>query len=149
MDENIQTFWHQFCKKHNLNENTPVEAWAFGANQKDSNELASLVDKEIKTATTSAYELYGKDEKLPKVGEWSIILDGNAKPVCVIKDVCVEIIPYNLISQEHAYHEGEGDCSYTYWRTVHDEFFTRKYKERGKIFYSQAPMVCEVFEKVK
>ena len=133
MDENIQTFWHQFCKKHNLNENTPVEAWAFGANQKDSNELASLVDKEIKTATTSAYELYGKDEKLPKVGEWSIILDGNAKPVCVIKDVCVEIIPYNLISQEHAYHEGEGDCSYAYWRTVNDEFFTRKYKERGKI----------------
>ena len=131
MDENIQTFWHQFCKKHNLNENTPVEAWAFGANQKDANELASL------------------DEKLPKVGEWGIILDGNAKPVCVIKDVCVEIIPYNLISQEHAYHEGEGDCSYTYWRTVHDEFFTRKYKERGKIFYSQAPMVCEVFEKIK
>lgn len=112
MDENIQTFWHQFCKKHNLNENTPVEAWAFGANQKDADELASLVDKEIKTATTSAYELYGKDEKLPKVGEWSIILDGNAKPVCVIKDVCVEIIPYNLISQEHAYHEGEGDRSY-------------------------------------
>ena len=108
-----------------------------------------MVDKEIKTATTSAYELYGKDEKLPKVGEWSIILDGNAKPVCVIKDVCVEIIPYNLISQEHAYHEGEGDCSYAYWRTVHDEFFTREYKERGKIFYSQAPMVCEVFEKVK
>ena len=42
----------------------------------------------------------------------------------------------NNVRAEHAYHEGEGDCSYAYWRTVHDEFFTRKYKERGKIFYS-------------
>ena len=118
MDENIQTFWHQFCKKHKINENTPVEAWAFGATQKDANALASLVDS-------------------------------NAKPVCVIKDVCAEIISYNLISQEHAYHEGEGDRSYAYWRKVHDEFFTREYKEHGKVFYPQAPMVCKVFEKIK
>ena len=149
MDENIQIFWHHFCKKHNLSKNTPVEAWAFGATMEDANELASLVDKRIKTATTSAYELYSKDEKLPEIGEWSIILDGNDKPVCVIKDVCVEIVPYNLISQEHAYHEGEDDRTYSYWRKVHDEFFTREYKERGKAFYPQAPMVCEVFEKVE
>lgn len=98
MDENIQIFWHQFCKKHNLSKNTSVEAWAFGATREDANELASLVDKRIKTVTTSAYELYSKDEKLPEIGDWSIILDGNDKPVGVIKDVCVEIIPYNLIS---------------------------------------------------
>lgn len=79
MDENIQTFWHQFCKKHKINENTPVEAWAFGATRKDADELASLVDKGIKTATTSAYELYGKDEKLPKVNESISIVESAIK----------------------------------------------------------------------
>ena len=149
MSEQIKQYWHEFCRKHNLDYETPIEAWAFGATQKDANELASWVDKGIKTATTSAYELYSKDEAVPKAGEWSIILDGNQQPVCVIRECCVEIIPYNLISKEHAYHEGEGDRSYEYWRRVHDDFFTREYKEIGKEFYPQAPMVCEVFEKVE
>lgn len=122
MNEQIKQYWHKFCQKHNLDYETLVEAWTFGATQKDADELASLVDKGIKTATTSAYELYSKDEAVPKVGEWSIILDGNQQPVCVIRECCVEIIPYNLISKEHAYHEGEGDRSYEHWRRVHDDF---------------------------
>lgn len=61
----------------------------------------------------------------------------------------MEIIPYDLISKEHAYHEGEGDRSYEYWRRAHDDFFDWEYREAGKAFYPQAPMVCEVFEKVE
>ncbi|WP_297819550.1 ASCH domain-containing protein [uncultured Lactobacillus sp.] len=149
MNKKLELFWHDFCQRHNLNLDTPVDAWAFGATAVDADELAELVNQGIKTATTSAYELYGKDEKLPKAGEWSIILNSKQEPVCVILEKVVEIIPYNLISQEHAYHEGEGDRSYEYWKQVHDEFFTLEYEEAGKKFYPQAPMVCEVFEKVE
>jgi uncharacterized protein YhfF len=67
----------------------------------------------------------------------------------VVQDKVVEIIPYEQISAEHAYHEGEGDRSYQYWRQIHDEFFRQEYQEEGnKEFYPQAPMVCEVFEKI-
>ena len=107
-----------------------------------------MVNRRIKTATTSAYELYG-NEKLPEVDEWSIILDSKGEPVCVIQEKVAEIVPYDLISKEHAYHEGEGDRSYEYWRRTHDNFFDLEYREAGKVFYSQAPMVCEVFEKVE
>lgn len=147
--EVIQNYWYKFCEQHNLDKATPFDAWTFGMTNKEADELADLVNRKMKTATTSSYELYDKNEKLPKVGEWSIILDSSGKPVCVIQEKCVEIIPYNQISVEHAYHEGEGDRSYSYWRKVHDDFFAKEYKEVGKKFYPQAPMVCEVFEKVE
>ena len=145
----IEKYWQNFCDKHNLNENIPYDAWAFGMTDEQADKLANLVNQNIKTATTSAYELYDKNETLPQVGEFSIILNSVGQPVCVIQEKCVEIIPYNLISAEHAYHEGEGDRSYNYWRKVHDNFFEKEYQEAKKIFYPQAPMVCEVFEKIE
>ena len=147
MDEKVKQFWYNFCLKHNLAIDTKVVAWAFGSNKEDADKLAKLVDKGIKTATTSEY--VSSDEDMPKVGDWNIILDGQGKPVCVVQDKVVEIIPYNQISAEHAYHEGEGDRSYQYWRTVHDQFFEEEFKANGQKFYPQAPMVCEIFEKVE
>lgn len=149
MNKQLKQFWQDFCQSHNLECDTPVEAWAFGATAEDADELAELVNRGIKTATTSAYELYDKNEKIPQVGEWSIVLNSKEEPVCVIQDKVVEIIPYDLISKEHAYHEGKGDRSYEYWRQAHDDFFDWEYREAGKAFYPQAPMVCEVFEKVE
>ncbi len=147
MDKEVKQFWQDFCLKHNLATDTKVDAWAFGSNKKDADELAELVDKGIKTATTSEY--VPGDEDMPKNGDWNIILDGQGKPVCVVQDKVVEIIPYNQISAEHAYHEGEGDRSYQYWRKVHDQFFEEEFKANGQKFYPQAPMVCEIFEKVE
>ena len=147
MDEKVKQFWYNFCLKHNLALATKADAWAFGSNKEDADELAELVDKGIKTATTSEY--VSGDEDMPKIGDWNIILDGQGDPVCVVQDKVVEIIPYNQISAEHAYHEGEGDRSYQYWRKVHDQFFEEEFKANGQKFYPQAPMVCEIFEKVE
>ncbi|WP_253686511.1 MULTISPECIES: ASCH domain-containing protein [unclassified Treponema] len=54
-------------------------------------------------------------------------------------------MPYKLITTEHAWHEGEEDRIYRYWRDVHDSFFSEEYKSVGKNFYEQASMICEVF----
>ena len=129
MDKEVKQFWQDFCLKHNLATGTKVDAWAFGSNKKDADELAELVDKGVKTATTSEY--VPGDEDMPKNGDWNIILDGQGKPVCVVQDKVVEIIPYNQVSAEHAYHEGEGDRCYQYWRKVHDQFFEEEFKANG------------------
>ena len=129
MDKEVKQFWQDFCLKHNLATGTKVDAWAFGSNKKDADELAELVRRGIKTATTSEY--VPGDEDMTKVGDWNIILDGQGKPVCVVQDKVVEIIPYNQVSAEHAYHEGEGDRCYQYWRKVHDQFFEEEFKANG------------------
>lgn len=148
MSDIIKDYWKKFCEENQIEIDTRYDAWSFGNTKKMADELADLVKLRIKTATTSAYELYEPDEQLPEVGEYNIILNGSGEPVCITQTKVVYIMPYNLITPEHAWHEGEGDRTYSYWKKVHDEFFIGEYKEAGKIFYEQAPMVCEVFEKI-
>ena len=66
----------------------------------------------------------------------------------VTQTTVVETIPYNLVSAEHAYHEGEGDRSLSYWREVHEKFFKSEYAQMGKQFHEKIPCVCEVFKVV-
>ncbi|MFC6295072.1 ASCH domain-containing protein [Lactiplantibacillus daoliensis] len=106
-------------------------AYQFGV---AANSLAQLVLTGTKTATTSAYD---------------VILDTSNNPICVTKTDSVVITPYREIGADHAYHEGEGDRSYAYWRKAHDAFFTQEYATVGKQFEpDQAKMVLERFHVV-
>lgn len=148
MKDRVREYWEKFCEDKKISKDTKFEAWSFGNTKEMADELAELVKKNIKTATTSAYELYEEDEHISEVGEYNIILNGSDEPVCITVTKEVKIVPYNKITPEHAFREGEGDRTYEYWRKVHDEFFEEEYKNMGKNFCEDSPMVCEVFEKV-
>ena len=120
------------------------DAWAFGD---DADRLAELVKTGIKTATSSLllfYEL--EDEPLPQPGEYNIILDSNDEAVCIVQTTNVYTVPFDQVSEEHAYREGEGDRTLDYWRSVHREFFLEELKEIGKTFDEGLEVVCEEFE---
>ncbi|GMA07753.1 RNA-binding protein [Tetragenococcus halophilus subsp. flandriensis] len=143
----IKNYWQQFVKEKNITA-TNYSAWAFGDSKQMTDELAELVIKGYKTATTSAYDLYETGEKIPEVGEYNIILDGNHQAACITQTEVVEVVPFNLVSAEHAYHEGEGDRTLSYWRKVHEDFFKREYTDANKIFSEDIPCLCEVFKVV-
>ena len=65
-----------------------------------------ISDKEI----WSRY-LKSINEEIPKVGDLSVTTDfsGNAK--CIIRTSLVRVIPFNEVSKEFAFKEGEGDKS--------------------------------------
>lgn len=144
----IETYWQEFCRVSHLDPSTPYSAWAYGYTVELANELAELTVTGVKTATTSAAELYELGEPKPYVGEYNIILNGDEQPVCITQTTVVETIPYNLVSAEYAYHEGEGDRSLSYWREVHEKFFKSEYAQMGKQFHEKIPCVCEVFKVV-
>lgn len=148
MKKEIQTYWQNFCSKKNLPLQTPYQAWSFGDTPELANELADLVKIGKKTATTSAFELYEKDEPLPQVGEYNIILDGSQNPVCITQTKEILLIPYKEITPDQARMEGEGDLSYAYWRKVHDAFFKPYFQEAGIEFRDDAMMIFEIFERV-
>lgn len=147
-NEQIMQYWQNFCDLQDLPVVTPYSAWSYGDSIEMADELAELTRNGIKTATTSAADLYEPGEKRPYVGEYNIILDGHQQPVCITKNKVVEVIPYDLVSAEHAYHEGEGDRSLEYWRQVHQNFFEAEYVSVGQQFNEQIPCICEVFEVV-
>ena len=111
--------------------------------------LADLVLKGEKTATASTYDLYALEaESLPQEGTFDVILDSQNQAVCIVKIIKVSVQPYNQVSAQHAYKEGEGDKSLTYWRQVHEDFFTDCLGEAGLTFTPESKVVLEEFRKV-
>jgi hypothetical protein len=65
-----------------------------------------------------------ENEPMPCVNEYSVILNSKDEAVCIIQTTKVKVVPFDQVSADHAYKEGEGDKSLDYWRTVHKDFFT-------------------------
>lgn len=117
----IEKFWTDFCNNHGISKSSHYEAYSFG-DPESVDYIADLVKNGIKTATSSALELYEENERIPQVGDYNVILDSQNLPVCVTQTKVVEIVPFNQIMVEHAYHEGEGNRSYEYWHNAHVKF---------------------------
>lgn len=142
MNERAQEYWNKFWA--GKDEPKSVSAWQFGVSP---DELAQLVVAGVKCATCSGHVFYELEkEPLPKVDDYSIVLNSKDQPVCIIRTTEVNITPMNEVPEEFAYAEGEGDRSYKYWRDVHVEFFTSALKEVGLAFSEDMLLVCERFE---
>ncbi|CXF99568.1 acetyltransferase [Streptococcus pneumoniae] len=102
-----------------------------------------------KTATASAYDLYVlEDEPLPQVGTFDVILDSQNQAVCIVEITKVSVKPFNRVSADHAYKEGEGNKTLVYWRQVHEDFFRDCLGEAGLTFTPESKVVLEEFRKV-
>ena len=148
----VETFWQSFLVM--LEERGDAipeayEAWSFGDSPEMADVLGSLVLEGTKTATASlvwVYEMEG--EPLPQVGDYSIILDGQGKPLCIIRTTNVSIRPFDEVNEEQAYLEGEGDRSLAFWRKVHWRFFSRECKTLNCEPSQKMPILCEHFQRV-
>lgn len=141
----LQEMWNAY-KKINPSIRDEIDAWAFGV---EADTLADLVLKGEKIATASAYDLYAvEDEPLPREGTFDIILDSQDRAVCIVEITKVSVQPFNQVSAEHAFKEGEGDKSLAYWRQVHEEFFTEWLEKAGLAFTPDSKVVLEEFCKV-
>ncbi|WP_029150383.1 ASCH domain-containing protein [Microbacterium indicum] len=119
--------------------------WGFGATPEHADELLQLVLDGVKTGTAGyLWEYQAEGEDLPVAGGFDVILDGAGAPRAVIQTLAVEIVPFDEVSAEHAFAEGEGDRSLAYWRRVHRDFF-EDHVDVGRPFADDAPLVLERF----
>lgn len=144
-----EEMWNRFCSESGAEKSLPHEAWAFCGGGPFADELASLVLKGVKTATASALIAYETEgEKIPEPGCLSVILYSNGEAAGIIRDTKVSLVPFNEVSREHAYKEGEGERTLKEWREVHKRAFTPDYKAAGKEFDEKGICVLEEFELV-
>ncbi|QMU96739.1 ASCH domain-containing protein [Microbacterium esteraromaticum] len=144
-DAAIDQYWRE-CRAAlaHLPETLP-EAWAFGATPEHADELLALVLAGTKTATASSlwdYEHTG--EALPAVGALSIILDGRGAPRALLETTAIDVVPFDRVSPEHAFAEGEGDRTLAHWREVHERYW-RLHSENPRGYEPTMPVVCEEF----
>jgi len=143
-----ENFWQHFKATHPAVTTNHHDTYAFGSTDEFADHLAHLVKIGQKTATTSALDLYEPDEPLPFVGEYNVILDAHDQPICVTQTKVTEVVAFDQVTREHAYHEGEDDRTLTMWRQEHRKFFEDAYRQMGQTFTEQIPCFCEVFERV-
>ena len=140
--------WTEFCSKKNIDINTPYEAWGFGSTEEDMDKLSELVLEGKKFGTASSYDEYVMEDALdalPKIGDYSVILNSQDEAVCVIRTYDVYVRAFGDVPPFHAYAEGEGDSSLQYWREVHETFFMDCLGENKMQFSWESRVVCEKF----
>lgn len=139
-----QQMWNQFAGETGIS--AGYDAWAFCGGGEIGDRLAKLVLDGVKTATASAYISYQiENEPIPEAGCYSVVLYDNGEAACIIRTNKVSLVPFDEVSAEHAYKEGEGDRSLAYWREVHRESFAPDYAEAGLEFDEHGLIVLEEF----
>ncbi|QDK45492.1 hypothetical protein DOM22_10190 [Bdellovibrio sp. ZAP7] len=147
--ESVTKMWQTYHEALGVLVPAAIVADSFSDNPQEATELSVLVDKGVKRATASALWSFEKTStEIPAVGGIFIVTDGKGEAVCIVKTTKVSIIPFNEISEDNAFTEGEGDKSLKYWRRVHIEFYKRQFAPLGLTFEETMPIVFEEFEKV-
>ncbi|WP_415062481.1 ASCH domain-containing protein [Bdellovibrio sp.] len=147
--ESVKKMWQDYHRLIGTSAPAEILADLFCNNEKEANELAILVNKGIKRATAqSLWSIQKTGGQLPSVDGIFVVTDWDRNAVCIVKTTKVSIIPFNKISEENAYREGEGDRTLQYWRRVHIKFYKEEFEKMGLIFNESMPIVFEEFEKV-
>ncbi|GGG40157.1 RNA-binding protein [Croceivirga lutea] len=150
INNSVETLWKRFLEANpKYAKQAKPKSGYFGDNEKDANQLAELVQKDIKRATShSLLGLQFRKEALPKLNDTFIVTnwDGDAK--CIVKTTSVKLIPYFGIHAEHARLEGEGDKSLEYWKQVHWDYYNRELKPFNRTPRESMIIVFERFEKI-
>jgi uncharacterized protein YhfF len=148
----VEAFWRSYLASLPQGITPPpgsYEAWSFCDNEQSANELGDLVTAGTKTATCGliwAYE--AQNEKLPVVGDLSIITNWDGDPLCIIETTEINNRAFNEVDEKFAFDEGEGDRSLTYWREVHWDYFSRECAAISRVPIDTMTLLCERFHVV-
>lgn len=149
MDDQVKGFWERFLETTGRHEDTPCySVFHFELTKELADSLLELVLSGKKKATAgslNAYEIEG--ERLPEVGDLSVVTDFLGNPRCVIETSQVTLIPFKEMTYDICSREGEDD-DLSSWQRGHERFFRDEGREMGYAFHEDMVVVFEDFKVV-
>jgi len=143
----LDEFWQEFLVFSGKDRATKyIEAFHFNASEEYANNLINLVlmgKKRATASTLTAYEYSGN--KIPQIGDYSIVTDCSGNPRCVIRTTAITILPFNEITFDICKREGEDECLET-WQDGHRRCFAEEGRALGYEFSEDMQVVFEDFE---
>lgn len=135
----------EFVKKSGLK--IPTYNVSFYDSPDGADEILTRILSGEKCANTGLHNLFAAQMNLmPRVGDYTVLLDSKMQPRCITRTTRVEIVPFEDITAEYAAVEGDGNKSLAYWRESHRRSFTDACNEIGITFDEDMRCVCEYFE---
>ncbi len=148
INESVEKLWENF-KLQNPTLPDCYELMTFGDTQDRADQSAALVLEGLKTVKTTLLLEYQRKEKyLPQEGSYSIILDVNNQAIGIVQLLKVFIVPFDEVTDELAYQEGEGDRTLSGWREIYQTYFQEQCKKQHWNFSVKTEVVCIQFELV-
>lgn len=148
INESVEELWGNF-KLQNPNLPDHYEFLTFGQTESAANKSAALVLEGLKTAKTTLLLEYQEEKKsIPTKGDYAIILDGRHQAIGVVQILKVRVIPFDEVTDEIAYEEGEGDRTLSTWREFYQLYFQQQCKANQHSFSTKIEVVCIQFELV-
>jgi uncharacterized protein YhfF len=87
-------------------------------------QLVAAILNGSKTSTTGLVVDYEHEgEPLPEVGNRSVVVDSDQRPVAVVEVTGVRVVPLAQVDLAHVIDEGEGHTSVAEWREGHERFW--------------------------
>ena len=128
----IKEFWQEFLTTTNKDNTTNyIESFHFDLTEEVANGLLELVLSGVKQATASSLLAYEcKAERIPQIGDYSIVTDWSGNPRCIIETTNISILPFNEITFDICRREGEDDTLES-WQRSHRRFFADESKILG------------------
>lgn len=143
----VELFWRRFCVARGVDPTERHDAFAFGDSPAMHDELLELVLQGSKRATAGlVLEFHAERLPLPSVRGYSVVLDGQSRPRCVIRTTQVDVVPFREVDERFARDEGEDDRSLASWRDGHERYFRRACARLDRRFTEDLPVVLERFE---
>ena len=104
--------WERSIQDYLNYKSLTYEVFSFGNTDIMADELVQLVKAEKKTATSSIFCFYEMEgAALPQGGKLSILCNSKNEVECIMLKTKVYTISSNLVSEEQAYKEEEGNQS--------------------------------------
>jgi len=145
---NALEYWTDYCQTSGAS-GQPFDIFAFGDSPKMADDLLALVLAGTKIATATRLKAYqAEGMPAPKRGDFSVVLDGEGVPACIIQATGVDILPFQDVGEDMAEDEGEGDKTLEWWRAAHLAYYERECVKEGCVFEVTEEIVCERFKVV-
>jgi uncharacterized protein YhfF len=144
-DKRVQQFWDAYATSARVSVKE-FEVLRFGDCADLADELAAQVITGKKRATTCLLRDFTKlSRPIPKPGNFSVIIDGENSPRCIVQTLQVDIKPLCDVDESFAWDEGGGDRSLEWWRSAHARYFKRQGARDGFAIDDCTELVLERF----
>jgi len=125
------------------------ESFYFSSTEALANELAGLVVKGIKTATSALlWEIEAENKPLVQPGNYSIVTDWDKNPVCIMETTEVRLVPFKEVDARFAYDYGEEERTLEWWREAMWDSYQKICHSLGKEPSQDMLVICERFKVV-
>jgi uncharacterized protein YhfF len=153
----IDAFWKDACTAHNIDEKSRHYALPFAEFDEQSpqerhasiDSIGALAVQSRKRGTCHQAMQFEMDNvPMRRVGDHWIVVKTDGTPVCVVRIIGINIVPFNQVGPEFAASEGPERGlipSHENWSHGHRGYFKGQCERWGVPWREDNPVVCESF----